>query len=242
MPTYAELVDRLRSEAPVTAAAVTAGTLPALTGQMLRVANWVSDAWRDLQMEDRDWRWMRRQTIADVTSPGGVGYTPTQMGVPANVGVSRWWREGPRSDGTGGYKVRAYLPAVPGNEWPVHELSYDNFAARFMVGEQRPAAPQFWAEAPNGDFLVGPPPDQAYKVRADYVRAPQELVRADNTVPELPAKFHWMIMWRALFQHGGFEAAPDVVERAKDNYDRLELVLNREQGAEIQTQWGPLGR
>jgi hypothetical protein len=239
--TFAELVERTRFEAPLTLPAVTSGTLPTLTGQALRLSAWVADAWRDIQMEDRDWRWMRRQTIADVNNAGGVDYTPAQMGI-ATGGFSRWWREGAQSEGAGRYMVRSYLAAQPGNEWEVRWVPYDQFAARFMVGAQQAGPPQFWSEAPSGDFLVGPIPDQAYKVRADYMKGVQELVAADNTVPEFPAKFHWMIMWRALYQNGSFDAAPDTLERARDNYDRLESVLLREQGARIEIQWGMLSR
>lgn len=241
MATYAELVERTRFEAPLTLPAITAGNLAASTGQALRLAYWVADAWRALQMEDRLWRWMRRQVVADVTLAGGVTYTPTQMGVPASTGFTRWWPEGPLMENHERYTVRAYLNSNAGNVWPVRFLRYDTFVARFMTGAQQNGPPRFWSEAPNGDFLVGPPPDQTYKVRADYVKGVQELVLADNTTPDFPAKYHLMIAWRALYEHGSYDAATDTIERARANYNRLEEVLLREQAPRMEINWGALG-
>ena len=76
--------------------------------------------------------------------------------------------------------------------------------------------------------MVGPTPDAPHMVRADYIRDVVDMA-ADSDVPGLPARFHMLIVWRALSEYGGFDAAGEVFQRASGNYNSLLSALHQAQ-------------
>ena len=87
---------------------------------------------------------------------------------------------------------------------------------------------RFWSVDPSGDLLVAPTPDSAHKVRASYIRDVVDMT-ADADEPAMPQRFHMMIVWRALREYGGFDAASEVVQRADQNYNMLMSALTQSQ-------------
>lgn len=55
-------------------------TVAGQTGEMLRLTNWVNEAWMDLQTMRQDWEWMRK-SMTFTTVAHQIGYTPTQIGL-----------------------------------------------------------------------------------------------------------------------------------------------------------------
>ena len=229
MATFVQLVERLRVEAALPIPTIT--TLVGANDEVQRLANWVSDANADIERMDREWKWMRAQALAPITAGGGMRYTPAQCGITTG-GHRRWRRQQPPLGGQQGYTVRAFEASNPANEWRVHELERDVFTQRFLVGQHQTGSPQYWAEADNGDLLIGPTPDRNYTVRADYVRAVQTLA-ADAETPGMPADFHSAVMWYALFTYAVDDASPEQITRARLHYNRLESALLRDQGVRI---------
>jgi hypothetical protein len=54
-------------------------------------------------------------------------------------------------------------------------------------------------------------------IRADYIRDVQDLT-ADTDIPQMPTRFHSLIVWRALIEYGGYDSASEVFQRADRNY------------------------
>ncbi len=118
----------------------------------------------------------------------------------------------------GVYKPSAYRVADGlGSEHELLWLSYDQYRKQFGLGVQTPGSAQYWSISPSEEFLLGPAPDSAHFVRADYIKDYQDLAN-DTDTPLLPTRFHMAIVWRALMEYGGFDAAGEVYQRAEKNY------------------------
>jgi hypothetical protein len=177
------------------------------TGDDLRIFNWVNWAARDITLSREDWRFRRGSaTLASTTSQANPA---SAFGL---TDFASWKAE------NNSYKPSTYrVSDGAGMEQAMVFLSYDEFRQRFMVGQQTPSSPQYWTVSPSEDFLVGPAPDFAHFIRADYVKdyTPMAL---DADVPIIPARFHMLIVWRALMEYGGFDSAGEVYQRAQSNY------------------------
>jgi hypothetical protein len=178
------------------------------TGDDLRIFNWVNWAARDIFLSREDWRWRRgaatlASTAASVNAASAFGLTDFASWLPAN----------------NIYKPSAYRVSDGANmEQALMYLTYDDFRQRFSVGAQTPGAVQYWSVSPSEEFLLGPQPDAAHFVRADYVKD-YTAMALDADEPTMPARFHPLIVWRALMEYGGFDAAGEVYQRAERNYN-----------------------
>jgi hypothetical protein len=210
---------------------VSIATVTGNTGESQMICDWTADQWRNLQMEPFNWRWMRQTTVGQLVL-NTYDHTPLSLGAS---GFERWVPE------TDDYKVTAYEASNTANEWKLTYTPYEQFRAQYLVGSPVSGPPQFWAIAPTGDFLVGPKPDlSTYFVRADYFIQPTELT-VDGDVPAMPQQFHMLIVWRAVMQAAGFDAAPETYQRAQDNADLLHSQLVTNQGSQILINARPLG-
>lgn len=178
------------------------------TGDDLRIFNWVNWACRDLTLSRVDWRWRRGSaTLSSTTSQSNAasafGLTDFASWKPENkVYKPSAYRV---SDGVGMEKELMFLP-------------YDDFRKMFTLGTQTPGNVQYWSVSPADAFLIGPTPDTAHFIRADYVKDYTDLA-ADADIPALPARFHMLIAWKALMEYGGYDAAGEVYQRAQANYN-----------------------
>ena len=169
---------------------------------------WVNWAARDITLSREDWRW--RRGMATLAS------TVTQVNAPAAFGLTDFasWKAGNAT-----YKPSAYRVSDGASmEQPLAFVDYDTFRQRYLVGVQTPSAVQGWSVSPSEEFLLGPAPDSAHFVRADYIKDYTDMV-ADADVPAMPLRFHMLIVWRALMEYGGFDAASEVYQRAERNYN-----------------------
>lgn len=231
---YLQLVQRAKLEAGL--AGAVPSSIGSTVGDTARIAGWVSDAYNDLQLQaHRNWRWLRSTATGTVTVAGGMSYTIDQLlGVGAGTTrFSRWRNEG------NGYRVRAWPIASPEQVIDVRQLDHDEFVRRFLVGTHAAAAPQYWAIAPSGEILVGPTPDASYRLRADYVKSPQQLT-LDGDTPEMAPQFHMAIVWLALWSYAGYDAAPEVGVRAQTQYEGIELGLVAQEAEGIRFGGRPL--
>ena len=200
------------------------------TGEDLDICNWVAAAWRDIQLMAYNWAWMRVSIIGDLV-------IDTIEHSPLSLGAANFRKWVPESDD---YRMTVYESSNTAAEWPIRFLPYERFRGRFIVGDQTAAAPQFWTQSPQGNFMIGPKPDLGtYKLRADYFMAPDELAE-DNDVPGMPDQFHMLIVWDALMHAASFDAAPEVHSRARDNSEKMLNSLIDHQGEKIKFRFRPL--
>jgi hypothetical protein len=176
------------------------------SGDDARLFNWINWAARDITLQREDWRWRRAMA---------TGTTSDQVNLAAAFGLTNFanWKAGTRF-----YKPSAYR--VSDGADSEHELlwmDYDEFRKQFYIGPQAAGSAQYWSISPSDELLLGPAPDTAHFVRADYIKGYVDMA-ADADVPALPTRFHILIVWRALMEYGGYDAASEVYQRAERNY------------------------
>jgi hypothetical protein len=213
--TFLELVQRLHSESLRSTAAPTSVT--GATDRNARLFNRVADAWRELQLE-RDWRWMRTTTDAALT----VGL---QTYSAADLSLSRFkcWRA-EDSD----YYPGLYISGSPNTFWPLQFEQLDRFRQEWIYITTANSTPVAWSTDESHRLLVGPAPAVAYKLRAEYWMEPSTLA-ADGDTPDMPARFHMLLVWRALQDVAIADAKPELLTLAQQNYATMhgQLMLDQ---------------
>jgi len=197
-------------------------TVQSATGQTDRVANWVQQAWNDLQVMHSDWGWMRSSTL----NAGGASFVP-------GAGVYRM----PLGTGAGTVGVAAadfaswvedsfrnYVTTTGVTSEILMEcVDYDAWRNGYMYGAQQAVQTRPVVIAIAGDMTVmcGPPSNGSYTITADYYVAPTTMSADADTPTGLPAQYHMCIVYLALWKYGYYQAASEVVDRAKREYRTL---------------------
>lgn len=204
-----QLINRARNECGVTGADLT--TITGLTGESARFLNWINAAWVDVQTVHEDWQFMRTpftfNTIAHQWQ-----YTTTDIGISATF--ANWKRDSFRASTVGSnYGDEQLLNFM---DWNTYRNLYQyanmrNTYARPVVVTIVP---------PDKDLGFGSIPDQAYVIAGEYYIKPVEFTTATQE-PNLPARFHLMIVYRAMMFYGGYESAPEVYTRGEQEFKRL---------------------
>lgn len=222
-----ELAQRTKRESGRTGPAPTA--LVGSSAADRQLFDWVSDAWQTLQTDAHEWLWMRQQINAPLTPTIGT-YAGTDL-LATDFGRFR----SPSRD----YTVRAYVVGTPSQLWRLQHITLDRFRERFVDADVEDGPPQFWTLDEVGRLLLGPAPDQGYFVKADYYIEPTTLA-ADADEPEMPERFHMMLVWRAVAEVAMFDAAPELLARARNNYETWFSRLVLDQTEPIRFQIRPL--
>ena len=212
---YLQIVQRVHSESGRSTAAPT--SVVGANDRHVRLFNWVADAWRDLQGE-RDWRWMRNTLDAALTAN-----QQTYSG--ADLGATRFgrWRKEDHD-----YSPYVYVDGAPNAIWPMTYWQLDQMRARFIYRTWGASTPIAWSYNEANELLIGPQPALAYKLRIEYWKEPSELA-ADADTPDMPDRFHMLLVWAALQEVAKFDAAPEVLARAEKNHGALKFALTMDQ-------------
>ncbi len=204
---YLQLVQRVHRESGRSTAAPTSVT--GANERHARLFDWVADAWRNLQIE-REWRWMR--TTLDVAlTVGQQTYTAAGLGA---IRFGRWRLD----DDT--YNPYLYISGFPNTLWPMQYHQLDEFRALYVYRTWGNSTPVAWTFDESNQLLVGPQPAIAYMLRQEFWLEPSELA-ADADTPDMPDRFHMLLVWRALQEVAKFDAAPEVLARAEKNHSDL---------------------
>ncbi len=159
------------------------------TGRAAKIVDLVQKAYRNLQNSRRDWGWLVT-TFTQSLIPGNAVYTPASFGITR---FSSWmtqldWFQ----------SVTLYDPALGvKDEGELRQISYELWKMRFDRGDQsNQQRPTEFAISPLNEMVFGPIPDKAYTVRGRYQKGPQTLA-VNTDIPEMPVRFHDLIMWEA---------------------------------------------
>jgi len=214
---YLALLQRLHSETLRSTAAPVGVT--GLSDRNTRLVNALADAWLEVQSE-RDWRWMRATTDAALTIDLQT-YAGADLGIVSRFG--RWRAE----DDT--YCPTLYINGAPNSLWQLTQWGLDDFRQLFIYRTQGSSTPVAFSIDEADRLLLGPAPVAAYRLRAEYWLAPMTLVDATD-VPDMPERFHMLLVWRALMDIARSDAAPELLSRAEVSYGNLHDKLLFDQG------------
>jgi hypothetical protein len=216
MSTFLQLAQSVRSEAGLS------GTGPsAVTGQSgmdKKVVDWVNDAWYDIQAARPNWRWMWRNDGAIATVAGTKSYDLAALGfdvenvIPESVSITN-----------------------VGNPASIIQLEFVEFdayreATKFILDE--PDKPTLCTIDPSGAFVMNPTPDDVYDVAFEYY-TPPSFLSGNTDVPELPVKFHRMIVELALTKYSSHDDAVGVYQTANIEYKKWMRRLEQAQLLEV---------
>ncbi|MBK8772466.1 MAG: hypothetical protein IPM06_18870 [Rhizobiales bacterium] len=211
---FLQLAQRLREKCRIS------GTGPSSvigqTGEMLRVVNWINDAWLDIQEARPNWKWMQGDVIFNTVVQQAT-YTPAQCSASdmASWDFSQSWRIY-----SGSSENEQFLDVIPYSDW----------RDTYMFGSMRTSysQPVAVAETPSGGLAFGQIPDAIYTVDGKYFKEPSALVNNADT-PGMPDKFHLMIVYRAMMFYASSEIAPEVYQEGLQEFRRMMSRLERDQ-------------
>lgn len=222
--TRLQIVQRLREK--IGGAGTGPTTTIGQTGESLRQVNWCDEAWLEIQAKSEQWAWMRNSFSFPTTS-GKSAYLPTATAGEALISDFSSWHDD---------TFRIYLTATGrSDEQFLVPWDYKDWrdTYNFNVQSTQLARPMVWAERPaDRAILLGNTPDAIYTVTGEYQSVPTALT-VDASVPGLPAKYHMLIVYKAMMFAGSYDAAQEVYAEGRDSYDRMMTMLEADQLEQI---------
>jgi hypothetical protein len=190
MSTYLELCQAVARES-----GTFSGTQPSSvanqTGRLAKVVSWTAEAWRQIQVLHDAWRWMRKDFTGSVTAGGTGRFTGASFSI---TDFAEWILE--RKDGE--WNISLYLTASGvSDEGPLRVIDWPVWRRRYLIGTQVQDRPTEVAVSPSNELCFGNIADAAYTVRGEY-RKTAQILAANADTPDCPARFHPIIVWKAL--------------------------------------------
>lgn len=199
---YLELAVKLRERVASQGAGPT--TTAGQTGIMLRIVNWINEAYAEIQRKWTDWkfRWFEGRIT---TAIGTNTYA-----MPSDIGG--WFKDCFYYDG-------CRLPVMSWAEYRLERDSWDT---------ANPGEPQILVIKPDGSLLILPTPDDVYSIRFEGYRSIQVLSQNDD-LPILPTDFHMLIVYKAMEYYGFHQGAEETVAESRALYAPMLQVLEASQ-------------
>lgn len=202
--TFLELCQKVAAESRT----IKPGLPSAVTGQTGRLASivrWTGDAWRSVQNAHPNWRWMQGEFKGDLTA-GKQRYDGSSFDDEATgATIARFGDWVCKSKGERRYSI--YKTSLgPSEEGPLIFMHWEDFYITQMKGVQPQNKPQYFTITPAGQLAVSSTPDDDYVVRGPYRKDVQELAE-DGDIPEMPTRFHDVIVSAALELLGDHDEA-----------------------------------
>jgi hypothetical protein len=217
-----------------TAAASDSGTIAGLpsfttvagaTGRVAKLVGWVRDAYIDIQNERTDWLWMRKD-FSHALTIGQREYTPAQLGISD---FGKFLTDTPEQR-----VMSIYDPAQgQGQESHIQQVPWQWYRQTYDFGSHDAQQPSVWTQR-GSNLWVGPTPDKAYILRGEY-RATAQVLASDTDVPEMPERFHRLIVAEAIRLMARSDEAFQVIVERSEQYLRLRnpLVIDQTPEASI---------
>lgn len=226
MSTYLELVQELHSECGVSGAVPS--TVIGLSGINADLARWIRSAYVEIQnRKNGRWSWLRSE-FELVTTAGQSEYDHTEctdtIDAEAVTRLSVWNIASTKNPA----KIYRTSSGKGGETW-LSYLDWDAFCTIYKIGTHNNQFPSHITIRPNGKKIVlGSQPDEEYTVSGEYYKSAQHL-ELDTDVPEMPAQYHQLIVYRAMEKYGAKKSADEVIYRAEKEGGRMlrQLTLNQ---------------
>lgn len=218
---FLQLCQKLRQK--VGGAGTGPPTVLGQTGELLDYINWVQEAWSLIQALEEDWKWLRKD-VSFQTTAGKVSYLPAATaGETGVIDLAKWCDDD---------SWRCYKTAIgrPDEAWLVG-WPYQAFRDTYDFGSQatlqgKPAV--FAVRDKDLALLLGQTPDDIYTITGQYQGNPVDMT-LDADVPGLPARFHMLIVYRAMMLYGRYEGAPEVAADGEGEFVRMLTALRGDQ-------------
>lgn len=217
---YLQLAQRVRQECRAS------GTGPSSvsnqSAEYQRILSWTSQANKEIELAQPTWRFLRASCSA-TTVAGKTTYSP------ADFNLTDWG--GWALDYDSGDTFRNYdSTAGLNSEVPMFPIDYDEWRNTYLFGAARSVytRPNTLALAPDGSLAFGPITAAGYTIVGDYYRAPHDLVNAGDT-PLMPSHFHMAIVYKAMQYYGASEAASEVYDAGKEQFNIIYRALMNDQ-------------
>ena len=212
---YLALATRLRTECGVSGSDT---TVVGATGEWLRLCNWIAQSWVEIQeIYPNGWQWMDGTFSLPTVATDGE-YTPSDAGLSD---LAEWQRD----------TFRIYLAASGvGTQNRLPWMDYEAFRNTYLFGTNftNYSFPSVFSIAPNENIVLGLAPDDIYTVTGRYFKTPTELT-LDADIPNMPTRFHMLIVYQAMMNYGGFESAPEVFGEGERLYKKMLTSLKDDQ-------------
>jgi len=212
MPTFLQICQYVAQESGVIPNLPAPLSVTGQTGKLQRIVSWVDSAYRHVQNSQDSWKWMHGDFEAPLIA-SLASYSGSDLGLTRHA---RWHGlNTPQPTWT----IRA-----PGTtrdtEQRLQYVSADYFDSMLDIGIVQTGAPTIVAIGADDKVRLHPTPDDAYIVRGKYYKSPQALL-LDGDVPEMPARFHDAIQWRALILLGTFDETPTQIQNWNAFYNEV---------------------
>lgn len=229
--TFLELVRDLARETGTLAGGVNLSTVISVNGRADKLVNWVQSAWTNIQNDQRDWLWMRREFTGTI-SAGASRFTPASFDLDR---VAEWRGDWDRPS------MWMYDPLIGSSDAAnILQIDYDEWRYRYAHRPGDMNRPSVWAISPQNELVFGPTPVRDYTISGEYQATPQILVE-DNDIPEMPVRFHKLITLEAARLLNLADGAYDAMQAVAQEVVTLREQLKREQLEPIRDASGSIG-
>lgn len=212
------------------------------TGVQLDVVNAASHSWNNVQTQSNIWQWMRAEfstSLVAVVPPALAKYTSASFGITR---FADWVYDQAGTSATPSYRpMTIYDPAIGvGDESALNYIEWEVWRARYARGTQTALRPTEWTADPAGQFCLGKAPNGSLTLKGEYFKDVQTLA-ANTDTPEMPSKYHMLIVWRAaLLLMEKDEADQLQYSRLEAKAEAIELQLSRDQLPHISIGGSPI--
>jgi hypothetical protein len=197
------------------------------TGEAKLLVEFVDDAYAEIENRHR-WRWLRKSfTLATTASDDSYAYTDcTDVATSATISRFSEWR---LSDSHDPPKIYHTSTGVGGERWLIY-VPWNNFKMIYKIGSQNTntGAPAHITVDPDNNILIGPSPNDIYTITGDYYMSSQVLDE-DGDIPEMPAQYHNLIVYRAMEKYAFLQSAQELLESARKDGRRAMRQLENNQ-------------
>lgn len=190
-------------------------------GEWLVLINAIKRAWEDIQRNRPDWLWMRKTvSFTTIAAQGEYSYSAAPLSL---TDFGAWDTD----------TFRLYNTSVA-DELFLNYVKYAYFRDYWLFGTSRTInyQPYDFTISPTKSIIFGPAPDAAYTVTADYLKTPSTL-DSDSSEPDMPARFHMLIVYEAMKFIGMRESGVELFEYARMQAAQLKFDLELDQLPEI---------
>lgn len=198
-------------------------TVVAQTGEYLDFVDWTNEAWLAIQTLEANWKWMRKD-FSFQTTAGKSFYLPNATAGETGITDLAKYHD----DDT----WRAYKTATGrADESFLVPWHYQTYRDSFDFGLQSTilSKPTVWSVRDRDRaVLLGHTPDDVYTITGQYQKVPTEMA-ADADEPDMPARFHMLVVYRAMMLYGKYEGAPEVFADGEEEFNKLYAALRIDQ-------------